>query len=337
MDNLNYFDLVGKVAPYHFLYGLSLSFSREVDNNRIRLKLKDYLLKDDESDGVIVENVILSIANISDDKDIGKNIPNAFFIVENFSIVISQSWINRALGFAADTMEEVKNLRVVMNPDKISIYGAYKKGITFTFAIDLKFEIIDNRLVIIMDRFWVGNRSVPLPKIFQKALLNYMQGYLMSHEQLIKGVRFNGQNIFVDHIALMPVNGLFHMKGLVIADGFMAVHGGIDFEEAVGILKLKEERIERGERIVDEQVTGIRTPGSISVEEVPIRDSEELKVKLQSLTPREKTETIEEIEEMEKRAEAGGKKITPEISHHSIEDGKESEKVEEKEAAIIKP
>jgi hypothetical protein len=327
MDNINIFDLAGRVAPYHFLYGSSLSFKREVNNNRIRFKLKDYLLKDDESDGLIVENLIISIANIKDETDAQKLIPSAYFIIENFSVIVSETWLNNAFKFVTDNMKEVRNLKVVMGPEKMTIYGAYKKGITFTFAVDLKFEIINNRLVIVLDRFWAGNRKVALPKIFQKALISYMQGYIASNDLPVKGVWMNNQNIFVDHIAMMPVNGLFYMKSLVIADGFLAVNGGVDFEEAVRILERKEEGVHRAERIVDEQVTGVRTPGSVTAAEVPIRDREELKAKVQALTTEEKTETLKEIEEMEKQTEERLKTVIPEISHHEIEGKKVDEKV----------
>jgi hypothetical protein len=319
MDNINIFDLAGKVAPYHFLYGSSLSFDREVNNNRIRFKLKDYLLKDEETDGIIVENLIVSIANIKDGTDFQKILPKAYFIIENFSVIVSETWVNKALKFVSDSMEEVRNLKITFGPEKMTVYGAYKKGITFTFAVDLKFEIINNRLVIILDRFWAGNRTVPLPKIFQKALISYMQGYIASNDLPVKGVWMNKQNIFVDHIAMMPVNGLFHMKSFVIADGFLAVNGGVDFDEAVRILERKEEGVHRAERIVDEQVTGVRTPGSVTVEEVPIRDREELEFKIKALSTEEKTETIEEIEEMEKRTEESLKTVVPEVSHHEIE------------------
>jgi hypothetical protein len=248
-NKINIYEIIGNLAPYMFMYGASVNFEREPNNNRIRIKIKDLMIKGENTDGIIIENMIVSLANIKD-TEINESIKNADIIVEHFNVLIPENWINLAFKTIEkqNLIPDVKDLKVVFRNQVMSLHGAYKKGITFGFTVDLKFKVINDRIIIDFDRFWVGS-TIPMPQIFQKTLLNFAENYLNSHKNVINGITLLDQNIHIDHLQMIPPNVQFFIRNIHIDDGYFVIQGGVDFNEALDDIKTKEAKLKMDELI----------------------------------------------------------------------------------------
>lgn len=232
-------ELLSKIASHIFIYGTSISFSHDKGKNCIELKLKDFSIKDDEANGIIIENLLLSIENLVEDEKGSPMINDASFIVEKLNLMIHEDWINKILKNEKGLREQgVHNLRIDVSPKKLSILGEYKAGISLAFTVDLKFKLDDGKIVIDLNRFWAGD-FLPLPRWIQSALLGILKKHLESKKSTLKGISFKDRFITVDHQALIPVDCYLDIHHILNDEKFLVIQGCTNKEKSLALIKEK--------------------------------------------------------------------------------------------------
>lgn len=235
-------EVLSKIVSNIFLYGASVSLERIDGESRIRVKLKDLIVKDAESEGIIIDELILSIVDVRDNKELSESLNEATFIVEKFSIFLSEDWLNKLLTEGSDLKKSgVENLRFDFKANKLSILGTLKKGISLSFSIDLKFSVSRGELTIDFNRFWAGD-MIPLPRMVQKTILNIVRKHLTSNKSLVKGLRFHDRYITLDPPPLMPVDVIMELKNVNINEKFLVLQGSVNREKSMELVAQKVER-----------------------------------------------------------------------------------------------
>lgn len=240
-------ELLSKIASHIFIYGTSISFSHDKGNNSIDLKLKDFSIKDDEANGIIIESLLLSVVNLIEDKKGTPMMNDASYIVEKLNLMIHEDWINKILKNEKGLKEQgIHNLRIDMTSKKLSILGEYKAGISLAFTVDLKFKLDNGKIVIDLNRFWAGD-FLPLPRWIQSALLGILKKHLESKKAVHKGISINDRFITVDHQALIPVDCYLNIHHILSDEKFLVIQGSADKTKSLALIKEKtlKKRIEQ--------------------------------------------------------------------------------------------
>jgi hypothetical protein len=233
--------------------------------------VKDLLLKDDNTSGLIIENLILTATDLSagivcpnnDPDTSGKESPekkedpdweedwedqsHGSFIIEKCRLLISEGWLNRVIE-SDDSLEGhgAKKVRVDMGPDRLSISGEFKVGVNVRAAVDLLVGVKDGCLQIDLDRIRALS-NISLPRIVQNALMGIVQDYMK--KKMPKGVKFagGGSSIIIDHNAMLPGNIYFDLTHVYLDDKFLVIQGGADREKCLEIIREKREAREQEE------------------------------------------------------------------------------------------
>ncbi len=240
-------ELLSKIASHVFIYGTSVSFSHDKGKNSIELKLKDFSIKDDEANGVIIESLLLSVENLVEDEKGSPMMNDASYIVEKLNLMIHEDWINKILKNEKGLKEQgVHNLRIDISSKKLSILGEYKAGISLGFTVDLKFKLDNGKIVIDLNRFWAGD-FLPLPRWIQSALLGILKKHLESKKSASRGISIKDRFITVDHQALIPVDCYLDISRILSDEKFLVIQGCANREKSLALIKEKayKKRIEQ--------------------------------------------------------------------------------------------
>ena len=240
-------ELLSKIASHIFVYGTSISFSHDKGKNSIELKLKDFSIKDDEANGIIIESLLLSVENLMENEKGSPMINDASYIVEKLNLMIHEDWINKILKNEKGLREQgIHNLRIDISSKKLSILGEYKAGISLGFTVDLKFKLDNGKIVIDLNRFWAGD-FLPLPRWIQSALLGILKKHLASKKSASHGISIKDRFITVDHQALIPVDCYLNIHHILSDEKFLVIQGSADRTKSLALIKEKslKKRIEQ--------------------------------------------------------------------------------------------
>lgn len=242
------FDRISNIMSQVFIYGLLVKLGHENCGREIKLKLKNFLIKDHEINGIIIENLHLSMENFPN-MDNHVSFDDVSFIVEKIDFFISEDWINNIIESEESLKkQDLDELRIDFQRDKLSISGKIKVGISFPFAVDLKLTVDDGKIKIIFDKFRAGN-LITLPKWLQKALLNIAKNYLESKNMLESGVVLTDEYVIIDHLSFIPLDCYLKFDKIFTEDKYLVLRGGEDRDKCLKTinekLKKKKEELER--------------------------------------------------------------------------------------------
>ncbi|MCD4784474.1 MAG: hypothetical protein K8T10_11690 [Candidatus Eremiobacteraeota bacterium] len=248
------FDRIYNIMSQVFIYGLSVKLSHENNGREIKLKLKNFLIKDQEINGIIIENLHLSMENLPD-MDTHISFDDASFIVEKLDFFISEDWINKIIE-SEDSLKnhELEDLRIDFYHDKLSISGKIRVGILFPFSVDLNLAIDNGKIKIIFGKFRAGN-LITLPKWLQKALLSIAKNYLESKNMLESGVILTDEYILIDHLSFIPLDCYLKFDKIFTEEKYLIIRGGEDKDKC---LKIIDEKLKKKLKKKKEEMEKIR-------------------------------------------------------------------------------
>jgi hypothetical protein len=249
-------ELLARYANQLFLYGFSLEFRLEREGYGLKMKMKDFMLKDDETSGFIVEDLVLDVLNIKEREDPEKIFRNASYIVEKLSFMLSEEWVREIISSDEEIEEHgIKKLDVDFISDMLSVSGEFHVGVNFSASVDLKIIPEDGMLRVDFDRFWAMEK-ISLPKFLQNALMKVAKKYLTS--RLPKGVTFSGNSVIVDYLSMIPFDCYFEITDVFIRDRFLVIRGGADLAKSRKAIAEKEKRKKEAKK----KKTSDNLPGS---------------------------------------------------------------------------
>lgn len=240
-------EFLSQIASHIFIYGTSVNFSHNNGINSIQLRLKGFSIKDDDSNSIIIENLLISVENLVEDENGSPLINDASFIIEQLNLMIHEDWINKILKNEKGLEKQgIHNLRIDVKPKKISILGKYKAGISLAFTVDLKFKLENGKIIIDLNRFWAGG-FLPLPRLIQSTLLGILKNHLKSKKSIQKGISINDRFITVDYQALIPVDCYLDIHQIISDEKFLVIQGHANREKSLQMIKEKtiKKRIEQ--------------------------------------------------------------------------------------------
>jgi len=232
------FNRICNIMSQLFIYGLSIKMNKTDCGGEVKLKLKNFLIKDQEINGIIIENLHLSMENISDmNKCV--SFDDASFIVEKIDFLISEDWINKIIK-SEEILKgrEIEELRIDFHQDGLSVSGKIKVGITFSFTMDLKLTIEKGKLKIIFNKFHAGG-FITLPSWLQKALLSILKNYLESRNMLDSGIIFTNEYVIIDHLSFIPLDCYLKFEEILIEEKYLIIKGGEDRDKCLEIIEKK--------------------------------------------------------------------------------------------------
>lgn len=243
------FDELRKYFSQIFFYGISLDISSKPGDDAIRLKLKDMLIKDEETGGIILESFILSVYNFNATENMEKSAEDASYVVEKCILLVSEDWINRIIaGDEALKKLGAKNVRIDFTPDRLTLSGEFKVGVNVKASVSLKLSADGGRLRIDLDRITALD-AISLPGFAQKAIFSVIQKYFT--QKLPKGVKILERGVLIDHLAMIPYDVHFDLTNIIMDDDNLVIQGGVDREAAKAKV---EERIRiRGQKEMQDQ------------------------------------------------------------------------------------
>ena len=248
-------ELLSKIASQIFVYGTSIGFSNKNGRNGIQLKLKDFYIKDESSNSIIIENLSLYIENLIEEKDGVINFHDASYIVEKINFMIHEDWINKFLKNEEGLREQgIHNLRVNTSPEQITISGEYKVGIKLSFSIILKLTLDNGKIVIDLNRFVAGD-FLPLPRWIQSTLLGILKKHLKSKKKSLPGISIEDRFITIDHLALIPVDCYLDITNIGSDEKLLVIQGRADKARSLKSIaeKITKDKIDRQRQKEEEQ------------------------------------------------------------------------------------
>jgi len=237
------FDIVNKILSQVFLYGFLFNLEKTGDAPKLSIKIQDLLIKDDDSEGIIIEEMSVSLVDFKyDGTDVGESLKKASVIVEKFNVMISSGWFNNVIEKVGKPELEkfgVKNLSVEFYGGFMTIKGDYHKGIHLAFQADVAFDVSGGNLMVIPDRVITGN-VMSIPKILIKMGLNIARNYIQSSEMLKNALEINENFILIRHGELIPCNCYFEVRNVAVENRFLVIQGGADVRQCLKLIGEKK-------------------------------------------------------------------------------------------------
>ncbi len=224
-----------------FLYGLSINIHKDdAGEKSIRLKIKDLLIKDEQTSGVMMESLILSVVALeSPGQECGIDFQNASYVVEKLTLLFSQDWVNHILR-NDDTLEKhgIRNVEVDFTPDVVRIKGEFKAGINVKASVYLKLEAEDGKLRIELDKVTALNK-ISLPRFIQRAVIGILEKY--AQEKLPDGVSLIEGGFLIDFLSMVPVDLHLKLLKVYMDDENLALQGGANLQKALEKIRLRKQ------------------------------------------------------------------------------------------------
>lgn len=226
-------NFLAKIASQVYLDFIYIDLAGDRGNRSINLKLKNLAIKDEENNGIIIDELDLYIKNFMNATGSSVDFESASYVFSQLNILISEAWVNKVLSSDENLKSgDLENLRVKLTPKKMSILGTLKKGISFNFSVDIKFMVDKGRLIINLDRFWAVD-LIPLPRWVQKTILGFAEKYIEKKKMHIDGISFVNHYILIDHRKLIPVDCYLDVQKVFVQEDFLAIQCGTDKDDAM--------------------------------------------------------------------------------------------------------
>ncbi|MFP4498212.1 MAG: hypothetical protein ACLFQV_08370 [Vulcanimicrobiota bacterium] len=295
-----------------FAYGASLTFERVNGEKNIKFRIKDLLVKDDETQGIILDNFVIEMIGLNPELPMETAMKEASFIVPRSRVLISEDWVNKVLDkmVLTEKMREengLKDIKIDITSEKLIIKGLVKKMVNISFAIEVVFHIRDGKIVIEFKRFFAGE-SMKLPKFVKNFVLSKLKEAVEKNPKLSKEISVSEQFIEINHMAFIPLNMYLNINNIYGNESFLVLEGGYNREIA-----LKQIYLEKEEKL--KKLTHVKTP----------EEEKELQTAMELGIP----PNAEEGEKIEKNKDAGLQKPGNDIR-------KEENKLDELKEQVIK-
>ena len=157
---------------------------------QVRIEFRDVSLRSGRFEGVDVAEGLIVVEGLDPAAPPRAMVEAATIRVERLLIRVSASLVNRLLDsdfFKAELRRrvpvEVRNLALAFAGERVTFRGEVKKGLSFSFAVDLFLEAVNNRLKVIFENFWAAE-MVPLPGFARKLVMSAARALLEGRKEI---------------------------------------------------------------------------------------------------------------------------------------------------------
>lgn len=157
---------------------------------RVRVEFRDVALRAGRFDGVHVDEGLIHIEGLDPAADPKAMVEGATIRIERLLIRVSASLVNRLLDSEFLQAEirkkapvEVRNLALTFADQRVIFRGELKKGLTFSFMVELFLEAVNNRLRIVFENFWAAE-MVPMPGFLRKLVMSVVRSQVEGRREL---------------------------------------------------------------------------------------------------------------------------------------------------------
>lgn len=138
--------------------------------------------------------------------------------IDKLRLRISQQWANMAINSRGILSRMgLQQIRLTFRDSKALLRGAYKKGISFPFSLDIKVCAEKNRIRLDVEHFWMLE-MIQLPKFLQNLLLDILRQHVRSD-----AIEISHHSILLDIAALSPLPLFFNLKDVFIEGEFLVL------------------------------------------------------------------------------------------------------------------
>lgn len=157
---------------------------------RVRIEFRDVALRAGRFDGVHVDEGLIHIDGLDPAAEPKAMVEGATIRVERLLVRVSASLVNRLLDSEFVQAEirkkspvEVRNLALTFADQRVIFRGELKKGLTFSFMVELFLEAVNNRLRIVFENFWAAE-MVPMPGFLRKLVMSVARSQVEGRREL---------------------------------------------------------------------------------------------------------------------------------------------------------
>lgn len=190
----------------------SFSFEYGASGLRLRIEFRDVVLRKGRFEGLAFDEGLFYIENLDVNLPPKEMLSKAVVRVERLLLRVSAGLLNEIVSSAPVRNElrrsvpqiEISELACAFAGERVIIRGQVKKGLTFSFAVDLFLQAVNNNLRVVFENFW-SFEMVPLPGFVRNMLMKVLRNVIASKQSLRGFVAATDEYITVNPWPKIPI------------------------------------------------------------------------------------------------------------------------------------